>query len=884
MPTYADFQAKEASEKIALAIMEASRRLMGWVLHSGSVYKLTNFDHAVIVSIEDSGTAYTEVSDLGSIAASKYYHDRDNKTLYLQASDSSNPNSRFLALTFRNFFSNSSVHLAHDLSTGFEVHWLPLILSVPSAAAEVDNENQLGVAIEGSGTVSFLNDQTYWSARYEKWVFENNLCLIYSFSRGLAASEAKLIFRGRIQSKTWDKKSVSFGLKDFFNELRRPINVRRISGLTVTYVDTSVPVGGYPSTYDNYFRRRIYGKVKGFRPLNVDQSIAVDGYDAGTVNGSSGSNVITRASGSDYLDYLSPNDIINFAGISTNYTIKEVDSDTQFKLTENLGSNLSGAQAYIKSFAYRNPLENRYHYIADHELSTPTASIVRMVSSNAYQVNSVATFTVGRRADLYLNLGIGGSDEWQSTLSQGDMYVTSIDEDNNIIYTDVHMSNSDLLAFKLTYQAFPLYIRQFPIDNVYLNKDIISSWRFYEDLNGLGYSVITIYGAEDRYAQTRSISGTASYSNSTRLVTGTGTKFLTEIQPWDRLDGTYDVLQVVDDTNLYLRVIPPSSSTTSIIKRVPYYQEGSDVITCDVYGLTENGTYSDTWLNDGASVAKDVLTRANLASDLDTSSFSTASNLANYDIGIVIPENQTDTTAPSIRDVLNKVNKSIFGSIIQTEDFQLAYEIVRPKVSSSDIEIQERDILSFSINSSANRAVKEYVVNYARKEYDPASKESSSQQVSLTSDIAEFLAQSDKREVLESALVNQVDAELIGRRYLFIYELAQSIIEILIKMQAARLSVNDPALFDYRKLYESLGTDIKLRSGLVDRISKTHKEISISVSDLGNAFNRIARYADSTVSSWSSASDKEKALYGYYTDQYGMIDNDSDTHGRNLYW
>src|SRR5205085_10577665 len=96
--TYQDYQGLSKSEKIGLVILEASKRLMGWVLHSGSIYKLTGFNYAVISAIEDSGVAYTAVSSVSSVTASTYYNDRVNQVLYLRASDSSNPNSRFLAM------------------------------------------------------------------------------------------------------------------------------------------------------------------------------------------------------------------------------------------------------------------------------------------------------------------------------------------------------------------------------------------------------------------------------------------------------------------------------------------------------------------------------------------------------------------------------------------------------------------------------------------------------------------------------------------------------------------------------------------------------------------------------------------------------------------
>lgn len=164
--TYSDYQAQISSQKIVLATVNAAKRLMGWELHSGSIYKITSFNFPVIVSIKDSATALTEVSDLASVVAGTFFHDRDNSILYLETSDSANPNSKFMVMVFKNFYSNVPVHAPNDLSTGFEVEWLPIIKASSAFGVELDNQEQLGLAIEGSGSLTFFNDRDYWDGNF----------------------------------------------------------------------------------------------------------------------------------------------------------------------------------------------------------------------------------------------------------------------------------------------------------------------------------------------------------------------------------------------------------------------------------------------------------------------------------------------------------------------------------------------------------------------------------------------------------------------------------------------------------------------------------------------------------------------------------------------
>ena len=118
--SYTDFQNQASSEKITLAVLHASKRLMGWVSHSGNIYKISNLSVQSIASLEDSGTAYTEVSSLGSVSSpSTFFYDRSTQTLYVRTTGSDNPNGRFLVLNFKLFFANVPVVLPHDLDAGY---------------------------------------------------------------------------------------------------------------------------------------------------------------------------------------------------------------------------------------------------------------------------------------------------------------------------------------------------------------------------------------------------------------------------------------------------------------------------------------------------------------------------------------------------------------------------------------------------------------------------------------------------------------------------------------------------------------------------------------------------------------------------------------------
>ena len=99
--TFEEEQLKSSSEKITLATLDASKRLIGFVLHAGDVFKLTDFDFQVINEVKKSSTILTEVFSIAALVDDSFFNDRENKILYVQIGAGINPNSVFLFFNFR---------------------------------------------------------------------------------------------------------------------------------------------------------------------------------------------------------------------------------------------------------------------------------------------------------------------------------------------------------------------------------------------------------------------------------------------------------------------------------------------------------------------------------------------------------------------------------------------------------------------------------------------------------------------------------------------------------------------------------------------------------------------------------------------------------------
>lgn len=848
--TYADFQNREVSEKIGMCVFEASKRLMGWVLHSGSVYKLTSFQHSVIVSLEESGAAYASVTSVAGMSASTYYLDRQNRTLYAQTSDGTNPNGKFMGLTFKIFFADVSVKAPWDLNTGFEVDWEPLLKDASDFGVTLDNQYQLGFAIEGQGNISFFNKQDFWSPIFDKYYWENQKVLVYSWNRYLPITEAKLIYRGRVQTKEYDPQVVKFTLKDFLSELKSTVSVPLLSAI----VGARIPDG-----LTQAYQRKIYGYVYSHRPVSIDQSL--DAYPiTGTMTATFGSAIVT-GSGTKFLTELSPDDEITIGVDTDSVSIQSVDSDTQITLSSTYDKNTqTGVTASIKPKDPKRYM-NRSLVIAGHALREPTTTVTKFISLSTLQLADTTDLQAGD--PLYIN-------------------------SENTTIKRISGNLVKLTTNLVTFVPIGTAVTRPAVTSVKINNRSLINNRDYTYNASTGRLTLDKL-AEFNVAPELSLTGTLAFTSASRTVTGTGTQFRTEILPnaWVRLIGQadyFEVLSVDSDTQLTLRSAATyTGSGASLLKEPEIYNADTVIVTCDVLGATDNGASSGTFLKSGPQIVQQLLIDAGFATEIATATFTTANDLAPYKLGFVIPSTFDATNLPTVRDVINNINESIFGALIQNNDFQLEYDVLHPdRAQGATLRLTEQDIIKFSITSDSNRIAKTVTFNYLTKEYDPLSKGTSFQTQTFTSPYAQYLARTDNEKVIDSIITASGDAYILAARWALILEVASSIIEFNTKLQAARLQVNSKVDISHEKLYQRVGSSSTRKLAGVQSAIKTTKDCTIQIEDLANAFSRCAAICDNAAPTFTNATAKDRIYGGWITDTYGMEANDPDTFGINL--
>lgn len=852
--TFADHADRSASEKIGLAVIEAGQRLVGWQNYAAATYFLENFQLPVISELKESGTAWTAAATLldCQLTAGTYYLDRDARRLYAHSTLGENPNGLFVGLIFPMFFSTHGVNLPWDLGSGFEVEWLPLLKDTSEFGVELDNSNQLGIAIEGSGSIKFFNDFEFWKSRFDKLVFENQKCEIYSWARDLPPSQRKILFRGRIQSKTYDPSSVSFALKDSLNALRAPIPMS----------DMQDVVGArLPDSLKSAKQRLVYGYTFGHRPTPIDA--VLQGYPlVGTVDVTNGSTAVV-GTGTEFLRQISPDDEILVGSTSgRTYAVASVTDDTNLVLNEAYeGGSLEGADLFIKPNLPKR-YANRVFLIAGHALREPVTDIATALPN---QLNRII---VTDPTDLLIGDEIVvGSEQ------------TSIER---IFGSEIKLT-SNLLAAPLVGTT----VTRPAVTGVFLNdRELVLDRDYtYDPLT----AILTLDQlAEFNVAPVVSIAGSVTF-NGTRTVTGSGTQFKTQVKPgdWIKKSGQFDyfeVLSVIDDTNLELRTAATYSGTAAALAKRPKYYDDSVVLSCDVLGKTLDGTTSGTLLKTGPAIVRDLLQMSSVSELLELSSFADSDALTTQRLSVVIPKGYADRNVPKLKDVINEVNKSVFGSLIQNSDFLLAYHVFRPVREQSLQVFAESDILKFAVKSVSDKIAKSVRLRSLHREFDPISRTNTFSETVALNKTATYLAKTENELLVDTLLVDPTDALIASSRWAFLIGVASTVVSFQTKLQGAGLNVNDRIEISHEKLYDRVGSNQTKKIAAVQSAKKSVFGVSIEIEDLSSAFSRCAAIVADGSPNFGDSSDSEKFYGSFITDTYGMQGNDPDTFGVNLIW
>lgn len=834
--TYEDLINKPSSHKVVLAWIEPLQRAVTWTLDSGAIYKRSTvgaFQTFFIVDVILDTTSLVQAVDT-NLDPGEWFFDAENGEVFIRMLDDSNPRESFISLKLRLFFSDGPFVATHDLTdTGIEVEYEGLIQNDPQFKKEIDPATQLGIALESDGTLTLENSHGAFDPIFDKLFWVNKKVIIYSWFPETPISEKRKLFEGVTDDKSFSPSAISFKVKDQILNLRSPV---KLSTFSLADGKISDDIVGTP-------KRRLYGKVKGALTTSLDQ--VLDGYTlTGVLTGIAGNTNISGV-GTNFLEELAPKDevVIQLAKNTVTLSVDKVNSDTSFDVAFGI------SQTFIIQPALNTPeipsrTFNRTHHLAGHKLRSPSTTITEVIQQNRLRVGSTD--------DLFAadTIKVAGVSRVIKRIS------------NDVI----------ILTQSLPAPTLGQTVTKTPVDKVTFNKlEMVIDRDFTVD-NGAEAKILFNSLAEFNQAQIINVVSTSvTFTNGSRSVSGIGTSFLTDFRPrdWIRSDDIthqtfYEVLQVNANNSLDIRVAYAGANNTgkATKKNVVLIGDDSKVIV-DCVGK-ENA--SGEWVKTASDVIKDLMLNDAELVDLDLDSFAQAKEDAPFIMSLKIPLDKT-SRAPIIRDVVNIVNKSVFGSLISKSDFQIAYNVINSEKPADLLELQDDDIVDDPVYRGKTKVYKTINGNYNHFDADIFSLEQGSSPEEFTNEFVEKLIGTKDSLAVDIYLFNQNDAETIVQRYALFYSLNQSLIQVRAKMNLTLKNLGEKLFVNLDRLFFRFGASASRRKiGVITKIVKSGTNTDVTFTDLANIFDRVATIADDASLDFTNALDAEKIRNGYIVD------------------
>lgn len=832
--TYDDYANLTRSSKLVLCHVEPKQRHTVFTLHAGAVYKKT-VSHFVINVTED-GTALTEGSS-STLSAGEFYYDAVTSELYVRMSDDLDPKTKKVITTYRLFYSNRAIDLPYDLASGTEVHYEGRLKGNTPISKQLDDE-QIGVVLETSTNITLENTDGFFDDFYDVLIFENKDLKLYSWNENLPLSECRKIFDGIIQDKSFSTSSIRFNCKDFTLKLREPV-------ATSNFTTSD---GDIPDRYLNTPKRRLFGKFKKLRCVPIDA--IKDGYElTGTVSGTYGTKYLT-GTGTSFLSELTPEDeIIYETGTQTyKFPVSVVGSNVSVTLSEELPLNVTDITVKVKSkYGYRG--KNRSWHIAGHKLRSPSTTVTLGIDTRRFEVADVSDIFPG---DL---IKVDGES----------IYVKRIS--GNQITLETSLQNG-------TPNVFDTVVKN-PLSSAYVNGDRVFIDRDWTVINGTSGATLELDPlAEFNIAPTVDVPFDLTFTNASRLITVSGTDMNSEVKPrdWIRSDDIthttwYEILSVVYDNDTSVSTITVRTSygganiTTNAQKKNVNIVGDDAVITVDTMGQERSGI----WIKTASDAVKDMLENDIGFTNLDAASFTESDNDAPFALSYAVPSKIGGTTK-QIKDAISDINKSVFGSLVTDNNFNLKYQVLTCEKPTDIEKLEDDDLSSGNINiKSRNEIVRKVNARYAHF-VDAFNGEDAFELYEFTNEFVDDIIGIKSEMDIDVYLYDLDHATTIAQRYALYNSLSQATVTVRGKLNLYNYVLNSKVYLSLDRLYKRFSNLSRLKIGIVNKVSNNGSDITIEFNDLGNAYNRAANISDNTTNDYTSSTEDEKIKMSWIVD------------------
>lgn len=826
---YNDFISKTRSSKLVLCHIEPVQRVSVFTNTAGSIYKKA-VNH-VVISVTEDGTNLTEASS-ASVTTGEWYYDNLTGEVYINCTDDLDPKTHTIKLTYRLFFSNRSIDLPYDLASGFEVHYDGRVLSNSPIRKELDEE-QIGVVLETATTIKLENTDGYFDDLYDVLIFENKDIKIYSWSEIIPLSENQKLFDGQIQNKTFSETSIGFSCKDFTYKLREP----------VSHENFDVSDGTIPEQYLYTPKRRLFGQLKQLQCVPIDSTLS--GFPlTGTMTVVESSKTIVTGVGTSFLSEASPKDELIYTRNNIEYrgAIATVDSDTQITMDDDYPISFENSSAVINpKVPYRK--KNRRWHIAGHKLRAPSATIDATEQANRFSVDDASEFFAG---DLV-------------TVNDEAAVIRRVSGNNIVLRTNLQAGEPSVSEL----------LEKNPVSKVYANGREAIIYRDYEIENNTNDAVL-VFGDDFEFniAPINSLTTSLTFTNGSRTINVSSGDPRGEISVRDWIQSGnishqtwYEVLRVTEN-QVFIRTAYVGSTGTSTGKvRNVNVVDDDTIVTVDCVGQDR----SNKWIKTASDAVLDLIENDSSLSNVDAASFSQAAIDSSAVLSYVTPK-KIGGKASTVRNVITDINKSVFGSLVLDNSFNLSYKVLTSEKPITLSEINDDDLASRSvISTTRNKIIRKVNASYSFFT-DRFTGEDAFELYEYTNEfVDDFIGVTEELDV-DIYLFNESDAETIAQRYALYNSLSQSIITVSGKLNLANFTLNDVVWIGLDRIYKRFGNQDRRKVGIINKITNDGTNVTLRINDLGNSINRISNISANDSSDFTTSTSSDRILYNYIVD------------------
>lgn len=591
--------------------------------------------------------------------------------------------------------------------------------------------------------------------------------------------------------------------------------------------------------------------------VDSDTELTLSEFVTTTFNGYSIINLEEKnnrliGTGTQFVSELSVGDTVKFIinGEEVKSRVDSIYSDTSALLNDSILTSVLNEQFYVipEVSYYKN---NRVFSIAGHKLREPTTTITSINANNRFILASTSDLYAGDK------LLINGKFSTIRRIS------------GNELVTDTEITPLPIVGNT---------VKKLPVQNVYFGFQEMIYQRDWNYLNTTESKITFTSSAEFNVSKEKLFGVSLQFTNGSRSVTTSSVAdFRSILSPRDYIkknsivSGESDWYEIIDvrEQEIVLRYPFTGSTeiTPALYKDVQYINDDS-LITCNCLGMERSGL----WIKTPSDVVRDILLNDAGFASVNEASFTQAKSDCNYIVSLVSPENP-GSKAETIRDIITKVNESVFGSLYGNSSSSVSYAVLNSTKPSTAAIIYDDDIISFDASSSGN-FYNNITLNY-RPFIDLSNGESTVEVFEYSSGFTDKYI--GVKNTLEKTvyLYEEDKAIIIAQRLAFFNQLSITKVTIKGKMNFFLNQVNDKLLLSLDRLFKRFGGGDKKKYAMITGIKRSQYDVEVILSDLGNVYNRVPSIAPNTASSYSLATSDEKAQWGY------ICDNDSLTPDAN---